>query len=63
MIRHVIRAAGKSGTKVGLCGQAPSDYLEFAAFLVDGGIDSMAQLPVSFIAVKQSVALAEGWEG
>ncbi len=63
MIRNVIRAAGKSGTKVGLCGQAPSYCLEFPAFLVDGGIDSIAESPVSFFAVKQSVALAEGWEG
>ena len=59
MIRHVITAAGKSGTKVGLCGQAPSDHPDFAAFLVECGIDSISVTPDSFIAVKQSVARAE----
>ncbi|MDP1930902.1 MAG: phosphoenolpyruvate synthase [Gammaproteobacteria bacterium] len=59
MIRHVITAAAKTGTKVGLCGQAPSDHPEFAAFLVECGIDSVSVTPDSFIAVKQSVARAE----
>jgi phosphoenolpyruvate synthase/pyruvate phosphate dikinase len=63
MIRHVIWEAGKSGTKVCLRGQAPSDHPEFAAFLVESGIDAMAETPDSFMAVKQAVALAEGWEG
>ena len=35
MIEQVIREAHKSGAKVGLCGQAPSDHPEFAEFLVD----------------------------
>jgi pyruvate,water dikinase len=30
------------GKKIGICGQAPSDYPEFARFLVDCGIDSMS---------------------
>lgn len=59
MIRHVIGAADKSGTKVGLCGQAPSDHPDFAAFLVECGIDSVSVTPDSFIAVKHSVARAE----
>ncbi|MGM0632533.1 MAG: phosphoenolpyruvate synthase [Pseudomonadota bacterium] len=59
MIRHVIGAAEKSGTRVGLCGQAPSDHPDFAAFLVECGIDSVSVTPDSFIAVKRSVARAE----
>jgi pyruvate,water dikinase len=59
MIESVIREAHKAGTKVGLCGQAPSDHPEFAEFLVACGIDSMSVSPDSFIAVKQRVAAAE----
>ena len=59
MIRTVIEKAGKSGTKVGLCGQAPSNDPEFARILVEAGIDSISVTPDSFYAVKQNVAAAE----
>jgi pyruvate,water dikinase len=59
MISSVIGAAQKAGAKIGLCGQAPSDYPEFAAFLVDCGIDSISVSPDSFTAVKREVAAAE----
>jgi pyruvate,water dikinase len=59
MIRTVIESARRSGTKIGLCGQAPSDYPEFAEFLVACGIDSISVSPDSFIAVKEHVAAAE----
>lgn len=59
MIRHVIEEAHRHGTKVGLCGQAPSDDPEFARFLVDCGIDSISVTPDSFVAVKEHVAAAE----
>ena len=59
MIGSVISEAHKSGAKVGLCGQAPSDHPEFAEFLVACGIDSMSVSPDSFIAVKRRVAAAE----
>jgi pyruvate,water dikinase len=59
MIRNVIENATKAGAKVGLCGQAPSDHPEFAAFLVDCGIDSISVTPDSFIAVKRKIAEAE----
>lgn len=59
MIASVISAAGKAGAKVGLCGQAPSDHPEFAAFLVECGIDSISVSPDSFVAVKRIVAAAE----
>jgi pyruvate, water dikinase len=59
MIQHVIDEAHESGTKVGLCGQAPSDHPAFAEFLVAHGIDSMSVSPDSCIAVKRRVAAAE----
>ena len=42
MIRLAIRAAKAAGRKIGICGQAPSDYPEFAQFLVEQGIDSIS---------------------
>ncbi len=59
MIRSVITEAHRSGAKIGLCGQAPSDHPEFAEFLVACGIDSLSVSPDSFIEVKQRVAAAE----
>jgi len=45
LITSVIRAAKAKGKKIGICGQAPSDYPEFAAFLVEQGIDSISLNP------------------
>jgi pyruvate,water dikinase len=45
LIFQAIRQARVLGRKIGLCGQAPSDYPEFAAFLVECGIDSMSLNP------------------
>src|SRR5690606_37779586 len=45
MIAEVIAAARAEGRKIGICGQAPSDYPEFARFLVEEGIDSMSLNP------------------
>jgi len=58
-IRRLISAAHKKNTKVGICGQAPSDYPEFAAFLVENGIDSISLNPDSVIEVKKRVAEVE----
>jgi pyruvate,water dikinase len=49
MIAAVIRSAKKAGRKIGICGQAPSDYPEFARFLVDEGIDSISLNPDSVL--------------
>ena len=49
MIRSVIESCKKTNTKIGICGQAPSDYPEFAAFLVDCGIDSISLNPDSVL--------------
>jgi pyruvate,water dikinase len=49
LISQVICAARKKGRKIGICGQAPSDYPEFAEFLVREGIDSISLNPDSVI--------------
>jgi len=59
MIRSAITEARQAGRKIGICGQAPSDYPDFAGFLVECGIDSISVSPDSFVAVKQKVAEAE----
>jgi pyruvate,water dikinase len=45
MIADVIRSARAKGRKIGICGQAPSDYPEFASFLVEQGIASISLNP------------------
>jgi pyruvate,water dikinase len=45
MIAQVIAAARAKGRKIGICGQAPSDYPDFARFLVEQGIDSISLTP------------------
>ncbi len=52
-ISMAIEVAHEAGCKVGICGQAPSDYPEFAQFLVNQGIDSISLNPDSVIQVKR----------
>ena len=59
MIRRLIKTAHAYDRPVGICGQAPSDYPDFATFLVEAGIDSISLNPDSAIAVKQQVAQTE----
>jgi pyruvate,water dikinase len=59
LIRSVLKEAHKTNTKVGICGQAPSDYPDFAAFLVEEGIDSISLNPDSVIGVKKRIAQVE----
>jgi len=42
LVKEAITKANKMGKKIGICGQAPSDYPEFARFLVECGINSMS---------------------
>ncbi|MFO7561516.1 MAG: phosphoenolpyruvate synthase [Enhygromyxa sp.] len=50
-IAEVIERAQRVGCKVGICGQAPSDYPEFAQFLVEHGIDTISLNPDSVVEV------------
>ena len=59
MIRMAIRTAKDCGRKVGICGQAPSDHPEFAAFLVQEGIDSISLNPDAVINTRIAVAALE----
>lgn len=59
MIAHAIEAAHKKGIKIGLCGQAPSDDPDFAAFLVKKGIDSISFNPDALVRGIQSISYAE----
>jgi len=48
-ISNLIKVAKKTKTKVGICGQGPSDYPDFAQFLVEEGIDSISVTPDSML--------------
>jgi pyruvate, water dikinase len=63
MIRDLIRKAHAAGRKVGICGQAPSDYPEFAHFLVKEGIDSISLNPDSILKTLHIIAEAETGSG
>jgi pyruvate,water dikinase len=60
MVRMVIEKAKKNNRKIGICGQAPSDYPEFARFLVELGIDSISLNPDSVIKTLLDIAKMEG---
>ena len=55
MISSLIRSAKKMGVKVGICGQGPSDYPDFAQFLVEEGIDSISVTPDSFLKTVNAI--------
>jgi pyruvate,water dikinase len=59
MFAMVIRKAKKTGTKIGLCGQAPSDFPEFAQFLVEQGIDSISFNPDALLKGIENICQAE----
>ena len=59
MIAQAIEGAHAAKIKIGICGQAPSTYPEFAKFLVDAGIDSISLNPDSFVRTIHSIAEAE----
>ncbi len=59
MIETVIREAHKAGSKVGFCGQAPSNDPAYAKYLVEYGIDSISVTPDSFVQVLRNVETAE----
>jgi len=49
MISWAIKTCKKNGVKIGICGQAPSDYIDFAQFLIEEGIDSISLTPDSVL--------------
>jgi len=59
LIEKVIRRAHACGRKVGICGQAPSDYPEFARFLVNCGIDSISLNPDTVLKTTREILEAE----
>lgn len=59
LIEMTLTKAKKTGTHTGLCGQAPSDYPEYAQFLVKNGIDSISFNPDAIIKGIENIALAE----
>ncbi|HEY9340770.1 MAG TPA: phosphoenolpyruvate synthase [Hanamia sp.] len=62
MIATMIAKAKKAGTKIGLCGQAPSDFPEFAKFLVEEGIDSISFNPDAILKGIENIRKAEAEE-
>jgi len=59
MIAQAIAAAKNAGIKIGLCGQAPSDFPEFSQFLVEEGIDSISFTPDALIKGIENISKAE----
>jgi pyruvate,water dikinase len=57
MVKWVIETANNKGKYIGICGQAPSDYPEFAEFVVECGIQTMSLNPDTVI--KTTLAIAE----
>jgi len=65
MVTIAIEAAQRNRKKIGICGQAPSDYPEFAQFLVEKGISSISLNPDTVVQTTEKIlefesALAHG---
>jgi pyruvate,water dikinase len=58
-ISSLIKTAKAHGVKVGICGQGPSDFPDFAEFLVEEGIDSISVTPDSVLKTIRALAAAE----
>ncbi|MBE9174346.1 pyruvate, water dikinase [Synechocystis salina LEGE 06155] len=63
MVKMAIETAKANGRKIGICGQAPSDYPEFAEFLVELGIDSISLNPDSVLKTVLRIAEVEKAKG
>ncbi len=59
MVAMAIEAAHRAGKKIGICGQAPSDYPEFARFLVERGITSISLNPDTVLQTTHIINEAE----
>ncbi len=59
MIQKLISTVKPMGVKVGICGQGPSDYPEFAEFLVKEGIDTISVTPDSVLKTLKTISKFE----
>ncbi len=59
LIKYLIEVGKATHTKVGICGQAPSDFPDFAQFLVECGIDSISLIPDTVIKTTGAVLRKE----
>ena len=59
LVKQVINVAKEHGRKIGICGQAPSDFPEFAEFLVECGIDSISLIPDTVLKTRLYIAEKE----
>lgn len=59
MLRMLIGTAKRTKTKVGICGQGPSDFPDFAQFLVELGIDTISVTPDSLLKTRRAIAEVE----
>jgi len=59
MLEMLIITAKREKVKVGICGQGPSDFPDFAQFLVELGIDSISVTPDSVIKTVKAIAEIE----
>ncbi len=55
LITQLINVSAKNGVKVGICGQAPSDFPEFASFLVEQKIGSISVTPDSILKTLNAI--------
>ncbi|MGB9748353.1 MAG: phosphoenolpyruvate synthase [Candidatus Woesearchaeota archaeon] len=60
LISQVIKTAKSFNRKIGICGQAPSDFPDFADFLVENNIDSISLNPDSVVKMRLRIAEKEG---
>jgi len=59
MLKMLIKTAKATGTKVGICGQGPSDFPDFAQFLVELGIDTISVTPDSVLKTRKAINAVE----
>lgn len=59
LVAQVIKVAKRKGKKIGICGQAPSDFPDFAEFLVECGIDSISLIPDTVVKTRLAIAKKE----
>jgi pyruvate,water dikinase len=59
LLRMLITTAKRMGVKVGICGQGPSDFPDFAQFLVELGIDSISVTPDSLVKTIKAISDVE----